>query len=121
MTSFEVGIIGAGIHGASAAYHLAARAVSTVVFEKTVPAGGPTGRSSAICRAYYTNEFLAGVARESIDMLRELGAVDGNDPGYRETGLLYLHPADDAQELEHNAERLNALDVEVELLDAARL
>lgn len=57
METFDVGIIGAGIHGASAAYHLALRSARTVVFEKDVPAGGPTGRSSGICRAYYTNEF----------------------------------------------------------------
>jgi glycine/D-amino acid oxidase-like deaminating enzyme len=49
--SFDVGIIGAGIHGASAAFHLAGRGVRTVVFEKGSPASGPTGRSSGACRA----------------------------------------------------------------------
>src|SRR5688572_7500702 len=41
--TFDVGIIGAGIHGASAAYHLASRGLRVVIFERDVPAGGPTG------------------------------------------------------------------------------
>jgi hypothetical protein len=32
-----------------------------VVIERTTAGRGPTGRSSAICRAYYTNTFLASV------------------------------------------------------------
>jgi sarcosine oxidase subunit beta len=47
-TTFDVGIVGAGVHGASAAYHLASRAVGTVIVERGTPASGPTGRSSAI-------------------------------------------------------------------------
>ena len=61
MAGFDVGVIGAGVHGASAAFHLAARGVGSVVVDPRGPAGGPTGRSSGICRAYYTNAFLAEV------------------------------------------------------------
>jgi glycine/D-amino acid oxidase-like deaminating enzyme len=62
-TNHEVGIIGAGIHGASVAFHLAARwGVKSTIFEQAAPAGGPTGRSAAICRAYYTNRYLARIA-----------------------------------------------------------
>src|ERR671919_656325 len=63
MDRFDVAVIGAGVHGSSAAYHLASRGVRTVVFEREAPALGPTGRSSGICRAYYTNPFLARLAR----------------------------------------------------------
>ena len=71
MSSYDVAVIGAGVHGASVAFHLANRGVRTVVIERTSPAGGPTGRSSAIVRAYYTNAFLAAVARDSIAMFRD--------------------------------------------------
>lgn len=50
MNAFDVAVIGAGVHGASAAYHLASRGVRTVIFERDAPALGPTGRSSGICR-----------------------------------------------------------------------
>jgi sarcosine oxidase subunit beta len=49
--SYEAGTIGAGIHGASIAHHLARAGTSVVVVERDVPAGGPTGRSSAVWRA----------------------------------------------------------------------
>ncbi|MGZ4150357.1 MAG: FAD-dependent oxidoreductase, partial [Actinomycetota bacterium] len=52
MAKTDVVVIGAGVHGAAAAFHLARRGASVVLVERAAPAGGPTGRSSAICRAY---------------------------------------------------------------------
>src|SRR5512134_3831525 len=91
MAMFDVAVIGAGVHGASAAFHLASRGIRAVVFDPRGPAGGPTGRSSAICRAYYTNTFLADVARESIAMIRDFPEHTGRESGFRPTGLLVLH------------------------------
>lgn len=70
-------VIGAGIHGASVAFHLASRGIGSTVFEQVAPAGGPTGRSSAICRAYYTNRYLARIAHASLDMFRTFGELTG--------------------------------------------
>ena len=116
MNAFDVAVIGAGIHGASAAFHLASRGVSTVVIERTSPAGGPTGRSSAICRAYYTNAFLASVARDSIAMFRDFEKHTGHDAGFRETGLLVLHPPEDESTVREVVPRLNEQGISTELL-----
>ncbi len=117
MATFEVGVIGAGIHGASAAYHLASRGVNVVIFERGAPAGGPTGRSSAICRAYYTNPFLASVARDSIEMLDRFPELtNGGHADLRRTGLLYLHPPQDADLVRESVARLNGLGIVTELL-----
>jgi sarcosine oxidase subunit beta len=118
---FDAGVIGAGIHGASAAFHLAGRGLSVVVVERRAPAGGPTGRSSAICRAYYTNEFLARCARDSIDMFRRYPEITGQESGFRHTGLLFLHPPEDTSRVEDNARRLNELGVEVDVLYPAEI
>jgi sarcosine oxidase subunit beta len=118
MTGFDVGVIGAGVHGASVAYHLAARGATTVVLDKGPPAGGPTGRSSAVCRSYYTNEFLAKAARDSIRMLADFGSLtNGGDAGFRRTGALFLHPPEDIPEATETAARLNDLGIRTELLD----
>jgi sarcosine oxidase subunit beta len=94
----DVAIIGAGVHGASAAYQLARRGVSTVVFERDTPAAGPTGQASGIVRSYYSNPFLAEVSRDSIDFLAEFeDRTGGGDSGYHRTGGLYLHAPEDAE------------------------
>jgi sarcosine oxidase subunit beta len=112
----DVVVIGAGVHGASAAYHLAHAGAHVTVLERLTPAGGPTGLSSGVCRAYYTNAFLAEAARDSIRMMRDFESIgQGHDSGYRRTGFLYLHPPEDVEEVTDNAARLNALDIGVEL------
>ena len=117
MGGYDVGVIGAGIHGASAAYHLASRGLRVVVFERNTPASGPTGRSSAICRAYYTNTFLARCARDSIDMFARFTELTGVDAELRRTGLLFLHPPEDVERVRESAGRLNELDIEVDVLE----
>jgi sarcosine oxidase subunit beta len=115
-TAADVLVIGAGVHGASAAYHLAQSGARVTVVERLTPAGGPTGLSSGVCRAYYTNAFLAEAARDSIRMMVDFeGIGQGHDSGYRRTGFLYLHPPQDVHEVRDNAGRLNELGIGVEL------
>jgi glycine/D-amino acid oxidase-like deaminating enzyme len=114
---FEVAIIGAGIHGASAAFHLASQGFKPTVFERVAPAGGPTGRSSAICRAYYTNPYLARVAHASLEMFRSFADLTaGRDCGYHETGAVYLHPDADIQALHEAAGYMNSIGTRIEML-----
>jgi glycine/D-amino acid oxidase-like deaminating enzyme len=92
MADYDVAVIGAGVHGASAAYHLADRGLHTVILERGHPAdGSTTGRSSAICRAFYTNGFLARVAHESIAVLADFETQVGGPAGFHRTGALFLH------------------------------
>ena len=120
METFDVGIVGAGVHGASAAFHLASRGLSVVIIERGMPAGGPTGRSSAVCRAYYTNTFLAAAARDSIAMMERFHELTGIDAGFRRTGMLFLHPPEDVDGVRSSAERLNELGIETALFDPDR-
>jgi glycine/D-amino acid oxidase-like deaminating enzyme len=115
-----VAIIGAGIHGASAAFHLASRGFKPSVFERVAPAGGPTGRSSAICRAYYTNPYLARIAHGSLEMFRSFGELTGGrDCGYHETGAVYLHPEADASALHDAARYMNSIGTRIDMLTPA--
>ena len=112
-------MIGAGVHGASAAFHLASFGARPVVFDSRGVAAGPTGRSSAVCRAYYTNAFLARCARDSIEMMRNFAEITGRDDcGFRETGFLFIHPPKDRPGVERAAGVLNALGIDVTLFDA---
>jgi glycine/D-amino acid oxidase-like deaminating enzyme len=96
--------------------------VKVAVIEQGAPAGGPTGRSSAICRAYYTNPYLARVAKASLDIFRSFGDVTGGrDCGFHTTGAVYLHPASDAATLREAAAYMNSIGTGIELLDIGRL
>ena len=118
----EIGIIGGGIHGASVAYHLTARGADVRLFEQDGIASGPTGRSSAVCRAYYVNPFLARTAAESLEMFREFTELShGGDAGFHDRGILYLHPAEDRAALRHHAHRLRGDGVRIELLEGDEL
>lgn len=118
MTTYDVAIIGAGVHGASAAKALAERGASVVVVEKDVPAAGPTGRSSAVIRGYYVNEFLARATRESLDLFRDFEDwTHGGNASFVEVGALFLHAEEDGPKLRRVAAGLNELDVVTEVLD----
>ncbi len=121
MQTYDIGIVGAGVHGAATAFHLAARGVRVVIVERDRPAAGPTGRSSAICRAYYTNAFLASVARDSIAMMSTFEEHTGRSAEFRRTGMLFLHPPEDVDGVRVAVERLNRLGIVTELLEPATL
>ena len=117
----RVVVIGAGVHGAAAACHLARRGAEVVVVERLAgPAEGPTGRSSAICRAYYTNPFLAQVARDAMELLEDFAAWLGPDAtsGYRRHGALYLHAEDEVADVERTRTMLAGIGTTTAMLTA---
>jgi glycine/D-amino acid oxidase-like deaminating enzyme len=117
MTGYNVGIIGAGVHGASAAFHLAGLGSDPIVFDARGIATGPTGRSSAVCRGYYTNAFLARCAHDSIEMIRNFAELTGGrDASFRETGFLWIHPADDRSRVHETVAMLTAVGTRVEII-----
>ena len=63
--TFDVGIVGAGVHGASAAFHLAPR-LNVVIFERLTPAGGPTVGQRRVSRLLHEH-LLATAARQHRD------------------------------------------------------
>lgn len=113
----DVLVIGGGVHGASAAWHLATRGTDVLLVERGELAGGPTGRSSAVCRAYYTDPFLATVARASLDLLADFGEhTGGRAAGFHRTGGLFLHGPDDLAAVEATAAALNAIGTRTDVL-----
>lgn len=119
--SVRVAVVGAGVHGAAAAFHLTRRGAEVTVIDRLGVAEGPTGRSSAVCRAFYTDPFLAEVAREALGMFADLDVADGAEAGFERTGALYLHGPDDLPELERIVAGLGRIDVDVAILDRQEL
>jgi sarcosine oxidase subunit beta len=98
--SAEVVVIGAGVIGASVAYHLARRGCGPIlVLERhRAPGWGSTGRATGGFRAQFgseTNVLLSLLSREKLLRFEEELGVD---PGYRQCGYLFL--AGEGEQLE---------------------
>lgn len=119
---YDVAIVGAGVHGAAAAFHLARRGVAVAVFDRGPVSGGPTGRSGGICRAYYTDPFLAETARDGIAFLAGFEErTGGHQSGFRRTGAFYLHGPGDVAAAGATAALLGSLGAGGELVGADAL
>jgi sarcosine oxidase subunit beta len=88
----QVVIVGAGVVGASVAYHLAARGWrDVVVVDRGDRSGlGSTGRATGGFRAQYATEVNVRLSLLARDKLNAFRAEIGVDPGYVTTGYLWL-------------------------------
>lgn len=117
----DVVIIGGGVHGASLAYHLAAKQAGRVLLiEKRFLASGPTGRSTAMVRRYYGMDFFTRTASAAADVFQHWAeVVGGGDPGFRQVGYLVLVDEREAPLLRHNVARAREIGARVELITPA--
>jgi glycine/D-amino acid oxidase-like deaminating enzyme len=91
--SFDAVVVGAGILGASTAYHLRKAGASVLLIEQYAGAGrGPTGASAAIIRQHYSNRVLSELTGESIRILADLKQRRGNAQLLQQTGWFFLVP-----------------------------
>ncbi|MEJ2597000.1 MAG: FAD-binding oxidoreductase [Anaerolineales bacterium] len=87
-------IIGAGVHGASLAFHLAQRGVKTMVLERNFLAAGATGRSSGIVRMHYDLEPESRLAWASFQYFRNWAEMVGGECGFTRTGFVQIVSSD---------------------------
>jgi len=92
---YDVAVVGAGIIGASCAYHLARRGLSAVVVEAfSSYAEGSTGLSFASIRGQWADDLNTELSWRSICAYRDFEKEHGVDIGYEPNGYLLLVPAD---------------------------
>jgi sarcosine oxidase, subunit beta len=92
MTTAAVAVIGGGVIGASVAYHLAARGWRDVVIldRGTGPGEGSTGRATGGYRAQYATPINVRLSLLAREKLCRFEAETGVDPGYSQSGYLWL-------------------------------
>src|SRR5512144_3259854 len=98
----DVIIIGAGVQGASLAFHLAQRGIKAIVLEKRFIAAGATGRSSGLVRMHYDVREDTELAWLSFQYFRNWKDMVGGDCGFTRTGFLQLVSPADTETLKIN-------------------
>jgi sarcosine oxidase subunit beta len=92
MKSAEVVVIGAGVIGASVAYHLAEKGCGPVIVLElhSAPGQGSTSRATGGFRAQFASEVNVRLSLLSREKLGRFEEELGVDPGYRPCGYLFL-------------------------------
>jgi sarcosine oxidase subunit beta len=114
----DVVVIGAGIHGASTAFHLARRGSRVVVLERAAAASGATGRSSGLVRLHYDLAAESALARHSFDYFRDWAERVGGECGFVRTGFLRIVPVELERALRANVAAQQALGINTAVVSA---
>jgi len=98
----DVIIIGAGVHGASLAFHLAQRGIKPLVLEKKFVAAGATGRSSGLVRMHYDVLQDSQLAWVSFQYFRNWKEMVGGECSFTRTGFIQIVSPDYTNTLKAN-------------------
>jgi len=111
-------VIGAGIMGASTAYHLARRRYGRiVVFERGAVCSGSTALASGGIRHQYANRVGIELTRQSIEVYEHFEAEFGVDPHFHQNGYLILQQTAEEQAVyAESAARQRAMGVDTRVL-----
>jgi sarcosine oxidase subunit beta len=116
----DVIVVGAGVQGASLAFHLARAGARVLVLERTTVAAGATGRSSGFVRMHYDLELEARLAWASYPYFTDWASRVGHgDPGFVRTGFLQLVPRDASDALRANVATHRRIGIDTDVVDAA--
>ena len=121
----DVVVIGAGVQGASLAFHLARRGAAVVVVERSSVAAGATGRSSGFVRMHYDVEAESRLAWASLPYFRDwAGQVGEGSCDFVHTGFVQLVPPSLADALRANVAMHRRVGIDASLIgpdEVARL
>ena len=114
----DVVVVGAGVVGASTAFHLAERGLrKVVVCERRWPAAGASGKSGALVRMHYTNEPEARLAHASLPYFHHWSDLVGSgDCGFLRCGMIRIVAPDMGPQLRANLDMLERIGVHTQLI-----
>ncbi|HQV62965.1 MAG TPA: FAD-dependent oxidoreductase, partial [Anaerolineales bacterium] len=118
-TTADIVIIGGGVMGASAAYHLAQRGLKNIVLlEKENFFGqGATGRCAGGVRYQFSTEINVKLSIESLPMIERFKDEIGQEVSYKQCGYLLVATNEkDANAFKYNVKLQNKLGVSTQLL-----
>jgi sarcosine oxidase subunit beta len=116
----DVIVVGAGVQGASLAFHLARRGARVIVLERGSVGGAATGRSSGFVRMHYDLESESRLAWASLPYFTHWADLVGvGDPGFVRSGFLQLVAEDLAANLRANVAMQQAIGIPTSVVGGA--
>lgn len=112
----DVIVVGAGIVGSSVAYHLAENGAKPTLIEQTHPAGGPSGKSSALLHAFYLLPELSQLAIRGREILVSLPEIAGEGSFVTQIGMMWVCGKESEAEWAAAAERIRGEGAQMETL-----
>jgi glycine/D-amino acid oxidase-like deaminating enzyme len=112
----DVIVVGAGIVGSSAAHSLASAGASVTLVEQTHPAGGPSGKSSALLHAFYLMPELSQLAIRGLEILTSLPEISGEGPFVSQIGMMWVCGEDNRADWAAAAERIRGEGAQMQTL-----
>jgi sarcosine oxidase, subunit beta len=89
--TYDAIVIGAGVMGASIAFHLAERGLKTAILERKVTASGATGHSSGLIRMHYDLAAESELTFKSYELyFSNWKERVGGECGFQQTGFLQI-------------------------------
>jgi sarcosine oxidase, subunit beta len=118
----EAIIIGAGVMGASLAFHLTRAGLKPItILDKKGLCGGMTAKSGALVRMHYTNEPEARMAFAALPYFQHWRDMVGGECGFTRTGFIMTVTPDNADRLRKNVEMLQRVGVNTSVLTPQEL
>lgn len=88
--SASVVIVGGGVVGTSAAFHLAEAGVDVLLLERGALGGGSTSRAAGGVRAQFSDALNVAIAQRSLVAFRDFGRRPGWEIGLHQVGYLFV-------------------------------
>lgn len=113
----DIAILGAGVMGASIAFHLAKRrAGKIVVIDKDHVGSGGSGRSSALIRMHYSFPPEVQLALISLHVFQNWQEIVGQPGDFRKTGFVRIVHPNETERLKLNVKMQRKLGAKVDLI-----
>lgn len=116
----EVVIIGGGVMGVSAAFHLAEAGVSVLLLERDMLGAGSTSRAAGGVRAQFSDPVNIALGARSLSAFEAFADRPGGEIDLRQHGYLFLlDNAEDVRAFEASIALQNEMGVPSRMLDVA--
>jgi glycine/D-amino acid oxidase-like deaminating enzyme len=121
--SVDVVVIGGGIVGAAAAWHLARRGSSVALCEKGAIGAEQSSRNWGWCRSTLRDAAELPLMRHSMSDWRDPNVFGGVDTGFRTTGIMYFcgRNHDDAADYEHWLASVRAFQLDSRMISGSEV